>query len=384
MEAADVVVVGGGVAGASVAFSLARSGARVSVVDADIVGKATSAGAGIVQPWATSLSGPMYELYAAGAAHYPALVEQLAEVGVTDIGFRRTGSLVVDTDDRLLDEVSQRLEQRRDAAPLMGTVTCADAAQTRTWFPPLAEGFGGIHISGGARVDGRLLCSGLLAGVIRLGGTVINGTVLLRLHDGRIELVVDGRRASTGAIVVAGGAWSRTLLAAIDVPVDLAPQRGQIIHLRLDGVDTSEWPSINPIADHYMVAFDDSRLVVGATRETGSGFDPRVTAGGQHHVLTNALALAPGLRDATLIETRVGLRPMPPDGMPIIGQFDGLESLYIACGYGAIGLTIAPFCGHALSEMILTGIRAPALDPFAPVAARERVDGWSGRRNKRA
>jgi D-amino-acid dehydrogenase len=245
-------------------------------------------------------------------------------------------------------------------------VTRAEPEQARPWFPPLAEGLGGIHISGGARVDGRLLCSGLLAGVVRLGGNVVDGTVSLELHGERVGVIVDGRQTPANAIVVAGGAWSRALLGPVGVPVDVEPQRGQIVHLRLEGVDTSGWPSISPLADHYMVAFDDSRLVVGATRETGSGFDPRTTAAGQHHVLTNALALAPGLRDATLIETRVGLRPMAPDGMPIVGRFDGLDGLYVASGYGAIGLTIAPFCGHALSKTILSGDRAAVLEAFAP------------------
>jgi D-amino-acid dehydrogenase len=196
----------------------------------------------------------------------------------------------------------------------------------------------------------------------------------LELHDGAARVVVDGTVRSPDAIVVAGGAWSRGLLDAVGIRLALEPQRGQIVHLCLDGVDTSGWPSISPIADHYMVAFDDSRIVVGATRETGSGFDVRVTAGGQHQVLTNALAVAPGLRDATVLETRVGLRPMASDGLPILGAVDGFASLYVATGFGAIGLTIAPFCGDRLSRMILSGDgSAPAAGSAATVTtSRQR------------
>ena len=113
-----------------------------------------------------------------------------------------------------------------------------------------------------------------------------------------------------------------------------------------------------------MVAFDDSRVVVGATRETGSGFDRRVTAAGQRHVLANALALAPGLADATLIETRVGLRPLSDDGRPIVGELE--EGLYLAAGYGPIGLTIAPYTGAQIAELILDGGSSFDLSPFAP------------------
>jgi D-amino-acid dehydrogenase len=367
----DVVVLGGGVAGASAAFSLARAGARVTIVDASHAGRATAAGAGIVQPWASATSGSLYDLYAAGAAHYPVLIDQLTDAGVTDIGFRRSGGLVVDADGAALDQVEQRVRQRSSTAPLIGTVSRVDTRQARALFPPLAEGLDGLHISGGARVDGRRLCTGLLSGVVRLGGTLVDGHASLQLTDHAVRIVVDGRTLSSDAIVVAGGAWTRHLVEPIGTRLELEPQRGQLVHVRLEGVETSTWPSIVPLADHYMVAFDDSRIVVGATRETGSGFDARITAGGQRQVLENALALAPGLRDATVIETRVGLRPMAPDGRPIVGRVAGFESLYVATGYGAIGLTIAPFCGDRLSRMIMAGEPARELEPFAPGVTRQ-------------
>lgn len=83
-----VVVVGSGVAGAATAFALAGGGAEVVVVDSVLNGQATAAGAGIVQPWSTSADGPSYDLYAAGAAYYPTLIERLADAGVPDIGYR--------------------------------------------------------------------------------------------------------------------------------------------------------------------------------------------------------------------------------------------------------------------------------------------------------
>ena len=66
---------------------------------------------------------------------------------------------------------------------------------------------------------------------------------------------------------------------------------------------------ILPPGSHYLLAFDESVVVAGATRESGSGFDYRVTAAGQMEVLTEALRVAPGLATATIIETRVGFRP---------------------------------------------------------------------------
>ncbi len=179
-------------------------------------------------------------------------------------------------------------------------------------------------------------------------------------------VICNGTKIAAGAVVIAGGAWTTELAASLGVPLGLEPQRGQISHLHLAGYDTSNWPSLSPQSDHYMVAFDDGRIVVGATRETGSGFDPRVTAHGQRHVLDNALALSPGLGSATLLETRVGLRPMPTDGVPIVGTIDGHASIHLATGFGPVGLTIAPYVGDQLGHRLVTGESVSALDPFAP------------------
>jgi D-amino-acid dehydrogenase len=142
------------------------------------------------------------------------------------------------------------------------------------------------------------------------------------------------------------------------VTVDVEPQKGQIVHLRVgrpgsdDAVDTSRWPTILPPGPHYLLAFDDGRVVVGATRETCSGFDTRVTAAGQHEVLTAALEWAPDLADAEIIETRVGLRPFAPSGLPTIGPVDGIAGLFVGTGLGAGGLTMGPLVGRRLAEQI--------------------------------
>jgi D-amino-acid dehydrogenase len=168
-------------------------------------------------------------------------------------------------------------------------------------------------------------------------------------------------------VVVAAGAWAPALLkpAGIDLPV--APQRGPIVHQRLPGQDTHRWPVILPRGSHYLVAFDDSRIVVGATRETGAGFDDRVTAAGQAEVLTEALNVAPGLAAATLIETRVGFRPIGPDVRPMLGPVGGIEGLVIGNGLGAAGLTIGPLAGRLLAVVALGRRPELSLAPFDPL-----------------
>ncbi len=133
------------------------------------------------------------------------------------------------------------------------------------------------------------------------------------------------------------------------------------------GEDTASWPVVSPLGgSHYLLAFPDARVVVGATRETGAGFDHRVTAAGQLEVLEQALAVAPGLRDATLLETRVGFRPATPDGRPVLGALPGHPHVVLATGFGPGGLTLAPFAGSLVADVVLGGTPQVDLTPYRP------------------
>ncbi|WP_229742606.1 NAD(P)/FAD-dependent oxidoreductase [Gordonia jinhuaensis] len=381
----SVGVIGGGIAGAATAFALARRGVSVEVFDSDATGRATAAGAGIIQPWSSSLTGPAYDLYSAGAQYYPTLRERLADVGQDEIGYRMSGSLVVDNDPARLDATEARIRQRTAVVPIAGRAERIDAAQAGALFAPLAPDLEAVFIPGGARVDGRALCAALLAGARSHGATVTGRQVMVGEIDGAAVIVDDsGTPSEFDSVVVAAGAWSNQVLSGIgpDGPgtrLPLEPQRGQIAHLNLTGTATGDWPSIIPPGSHYLVAFDDGRVVAGATRETGSGYDPRVTAAGTEQVLADALAIAPGLSEATLGEMRVGLRPMTTDGRALVGELDVLDGLFVNAGFGAAGLTMAPLVGEVLADQILgTGTTAQdfGIDPatLAPLGRIEIVD----------
>ncbi|GAB3293863.1 FAD-dependent oxidoreductase [Epidermidibacterium keratini] len=363
-DSVNVAVLGSGVAGASTAYALARRGARVSIIDEPRTGQATAAGAGIIAPWTSAVDGPFYELYAAGAGHYPRLVDELADRDIA-IGYRRSGALVVADDDTTLDEVSARASARADAAPEMGEIARVSAEETSAMFPPLRRDLAGIFVSGGARVDGRLLRAGLLQAAIESGAEVRHGLARIARDGAGVAVDLGDDIERYDAVVVAAGAWSNAVLADLGFDLPLAPQRGQIVHLSLPGATTTHWPSVLPVASHYLVCFDGSRVVAGATRETGSGFDPRVTAAGQREVIDNALSIAPGLADATVLETRVGLRPVSADGVPYLGRLGDLP-VWVNVGFGAAGLTMGPYVGDQLAIGVLGGAMSPLMSTASP------------------
>lgn len=353
-----VVVVGAGIVGASTAFHLVEAGADVVVVDRAHPGTATLAGAGIVCPWPTGAADPDFvDLYCAGAGATARLVERLAELGETDTGYRRVGAIVLAEDDADLDDTERLVRTRSSPESDAGEVTRLTGQECRARFPPLRDDHAGLWISGAARLDGRLLTRAMLRAA---GIEPRSGLVELTIHAGRVTGVTfDGDRLDADAVVVAGGAWTAALLAEHHVMVDVEPQKGQIVHLRVLGpggepAPTGDWPTILPPGPHYLVPFDDGRVVCGATRETGSGFDTAITVGGQREVLTAAIRWAPGLADAAIVETRVGLRPLARSGRPTLGPVAHLDRLYVGTGMGAGGLTIGPHAGRLLADRVVT------------------------------
>lgn len=357
-----VAIIGAGVLGASTAFHLVLAGAEVVVADEAHAGRATAAGAGIVSPWSSGRVDPDWRRIAeAGARYYPTLIQHLAEQGETETGYRRVGALSVAADTAELDLIEQAVRARRALASEAGDVTRLSPSEARALFPPLHPDLGAVHISGAARVDGRLLTAALLRAAQRRGARIQVGRAEPLVRDGRVTGIrVGSEEIATDCVVVTAGAWAPEVLRPLGIQLAVAPQRGQITHLRLEGVDTEGWPVVLPQSSHYLLAFGGGRVVVGATRETGSGFDYRVTAAGQAEVLNQALAVAPGLGSATLVETRIGFRPVGPDLRPMLGRVAGLEGLVIGNGLGPSGLTIGPFAGRLLAQLVLGDV--PDLD----------------------
>ena len=367
-----VIVIGAGVLGASAAFHVVLAGVQAVLVDQAHDGRATAAGAGIVCPWLSEAADPeWYRIASAGARYLPTLVQRLAEFGEHELGFRQVGALSVSRDERDLDRIEGLALARQAAdAPEAGEVSRLSPQQARALFPPLHPELAAVHVSGGARVDGRLLAGALCRATERQGGILRRGTAKLLADGVRVTgACVGEERIGADAIILAAGAWAPALLAPLGLSLAVEPQRGQIVHLRMEGVETGGWPVVLPPGSHYLLAFEGGRVVAGATRERGAGFDCRVTAAGQAEVLNQALAVAPGLGHATVVETRIGFRPLGPDARPLLGAAAGMGGLVIGNGMGPSGLTIGPFAGRLLAQVALgqpPDLPLASYDPLRP------------------
>jgi D-amino-acid dehydrogenase len=365
-----VVVVGSGIAGASAAFHLAEIGAEVFVVDNNAPGRATFAGAGIVCPWLSHNQDPRYETLAfAAVRYYPELAAKLAASGEKGADYDLVGGLVVGQSAEELVSVARRLEKHLEhGVEEVGEIRLLDKGEPRELFPYLDPDLVGLHLSGAARVSGENFRLSLLNAARNAGAKELSGSAVLRRSGNAVVGVQVGEEfIGADAVIAAAGAWSTELCQPLDRHFSIEPQRGQILHLKVSETDTGALPVIVPVlTDYYVLGFPDSRIVLGATRETGSGFDFRATAGGMAEVLQEGLRIAPGLKDATLAEVRVGFRPMSRDGLPLLGQPGSTTGLILATGLGRYGLTLGPFVGLLAAQLALK--EPTSLDPssFTP------------------
>jgi glycine oxidase len=356
----DILVVGGGVIGLSLARELAGRGLRVTVLDRGPAGQEASwAAAGMLVPQSDSPApGPHFDLLLESHRLYPQWTRDLEEETGETVGYRRTGLLRCarnEAEERALEKYAWQRD-RGLAVEAVGPEEIARrlgrnvaAVRAACLFPD--EGV----------VDARRLTRAL-AESARLRGVDLRTETAarrFRIAAGRCR----GVDTSTGVIeaeivVNASGAWA-SFDRELPFPVPVEPVRGQIVELALPG-DAPE--TILESNDAYLAPQEGGRLLLGSTLER-AGFEKRVTAGAVGRLIAEAGRLWPAITTGRFVTAWAGLRPGTPDGLPILGGC-GIAGLYFATGHYRHGILLAPATARRLADL-LTGGPAPDLTPFS-------------------
>ncbi|GAA2879898.1 glycine oxidase ThiO [Streptosporangium fragile] len=341
----DVLVIGGGVIGLSVAWRAAGRGLRVAVADPAPASGASHAAAGMLAPVSevTYTEEPLLRLGLASLQRWPAFAAELAEASGHDLDYRTDGTLDVafGSDDlAALDDLAAFVDKLGLPAERLTGREC------RRLEPMLAPAVrGGMLAGGDAWVDPRRVTRALLAALERAGGALLRSRVaeVLTASD-----AVTGVRLATGEtvgadrVVLAAGAWSGNLAGLPPEALPpVRPVKGQIMRLR------SPAPVLRRCvrgavhgSNVYLVPRGDGEVVLGATQEE-MGFDTRVTAGGLWELLRDARELVPGVTELEVADVVAGLRPGTPDNLPLVGPAS-VPGLWLATGHHRGGVLLAP------------------------------------------
>lgn len=344
----EIAVVGAGIVGATTAFYLAKKGYSVTIYD-DGTGQATAAAAGIICPWLSQRRNKKwYHLAASGAKFYPELMTDLGESLTDSAIYQQVGTLLFKKNEKLLLKLEKLAKERREMAPEIGDLAIVASDQLHDYLPILNSSQAALFASGGARVDGELLTKKLIEQAVELGATFQQGKVALTI-DAENQLFVQSKKYAQ--VVLAVGAWLPELLEPLGFTVDIRPQKGQLLCLDIPE-ETTNWPVVMPDGEKDIIPFNNGKIIVGATHENDKGYDLTPTAPELKLMLAEASELAPSLKQATPVSTKVGTRAYTSDFAPFFGQVSECPQLYVASGLGSSGLTTGPIIGKMLAQAI--------------------------------
>lgn len=379
---------GGGVIGTAIAYFLARSKIDVCLVERNDIGSGTTSAAAVAALLQTKTSAEKLALAVKGLS----LLDDLHQEFDQCFEYTHSGSLLVANTEVEMDVV------RNMAATLTGLgldVRLVDGPEARAIMPILGPGIWGASFSPRDAILNPLsLVTAYADAARRFGATICTFTEVLGIQTegNRITAVqTDKGLIKTDTVVNATGVWSAQLADLVGIDLPVIPLKGELLisepmppmhrgtliaakyllsKAKLEKTSTADTPRRSVGITLAQVA--RGNFVVGSTREQ-AGFDRRSTFAGISEQCSQLLDLAPGLANIHLVRAYAGLRPISPDGLPIIGRAPQLPGLIFATGFGGDGLALSAVTGEMVTQMI-TGADSPALaalsyDRFTPQGA---------------
>jgi len=366
----DIIVIGGGVIGLSIAHRLAGDGLRVRLLERGACGREASwAGAGILSPRSPHRLDAIARLTERSMAQYEDFCGRLREASGVDPEYRRCGelTLIFDENDLRIARAEERAVADRAIESGEPPIQVFDAADLPTVEPAATtDALGAMLYREAAQVRNPRLLQALRAACTRSGVDI--------RQDCGVEAILTEEESVTGVqttqdehrcgrVVLCAGAWSSSLDPRFDSLIPVRPVRGQMVLMR---VDSPPFSRVISAGKTYLVPRCDGHILLGATEEPDAGFNKRNTAGGVLSLIASGLRLVPGLSDAAVETTWAGLRPGTPDDKPYLGPVPGFDGLIAATGHFRTGLTLAPVTADIVADLVAGKNYDIDLTPFRP------------------
>ncbi|MCH2108059.1 MAG: glycine oxidase ThiO [Polyangiaceae bacterium] len=369
----EVLIIGGGIMGTSIALELARHGLAVTVLEKSVPGaEASSAAAGILGPEVEAeTEGPFVDLCRRSRQLYPSWAKSLYKETSIDVGFRTRGVLQVEND----ANTHRALLKRRKFQLAQGRAERLTKKGLVELEPGLSKSLpGGVYFPQGAHITPDLLFRATHIAAERAGVAFKSGAYVKRIQvsqDGdqrKAEAVVldDGSQLKADHVIVAAGSWTPLIEGLPLAKSAVVPARGQLVALRTPS------PCIQRVLfalDCYLIPRDDGRLLIGSTLEF-VGYKKGVTAESIQHLLEVAIRAVPALAQAELDGAWSNFRPWTKDHLPLLGRTD-IDGLILASGHYRNGILLAPITAETVRKLVLGQRLGFDLTPFLPTRNRE-------------
>jgi glycine oxidase len=368
VKSPSIIVVGAGIVGCTVAYELAKAGARVQVIEPRTPGQgATRASAGILAPDIEGHGSTLLRTLGRRSIDlYDGFIARLREDSGHDVVYQRNGTFDLAFSDADVD----RLQELAKALARDGIESRWVEPATFAEYEPQASprALGALLIPTHGFVGVTALTLAAVAAAERFGARFQMGAGAIRIGsrpDGRVGVQASTSSWDADRVVLAAGSWSSmiTVEGADQAPVK--PIRGQLIQLQTEpgAITRVIWGP-----DGYLVPWPDGSVLVGSTVED-VGFNERSTPAAIERLKTVAATLVPSLAGADMSGVRTGLRPKGPDDVPLIGRSAVVPGLIYATAHYRNGVMFTPLTMRLVGDLVFDRPADPALRDLDPARA---------------
>lgn len=375
-EIADVVIIGGGVIGISIAYYLSKFGIYVTLLEKEGISSTTSSAAEGVIFLQLKKPGIHSKLAMKSLQQYQELKDKLDQ----DIEFSNNGSMLI------IQNKEEFKAMQVHVASLVKNglpVRLLSNKEARDIEPELSENIYGATFSPlDSQVNPMNFSFAMTNAAIKNGAKIIPYTEVLdiKVEKGKIDKVVTNKgNISTNIIVNAAGIFAPTIGKMVNIDIPIIPRRGQLLVTEVvpkilnRPVTAARYlamkynPDIARTSAGKAAAIEpteNGNLLIGSTREFVD-FNYNTTFEGIKDVAENAIAMVPKLKRICIIRAFAGLRPYTKDGLPILGKVNCLEGFIMAAGHEGDGIALAPITGELIAELVAFGKTKISLSDFA-------------------
>jgi glycine oxidase len=352
----EVVIIGGGIIGSSIAYRLASDGLSVTVIERDSIGSHASGFAlGLLNP--TNETGNIETLNHLSFNLHKQQLRTIQDESGVDARVLTMPHIELALEESEIPDLKVEVARINVFSGFKSSWLEPD--EVRKIEPRITEdNYGGVLVEDVIMLDSYnlTLATAQAAEARGVEYVLTEATGIVYEKDKAVGVTVGGNTIACDAVVLALGPWSGTASLWLDIDIPIVPQKGEIV--RVEGFD-------KPLGIHlHGMALGDSCSVVekadgatwlAATVENGTGFNVTPSGKALESLSKRGMRLIPELESHQLVLHTACMRPVTPDGDPIIGKVPGKEGTFIATGTGGKGILLAPVIARALADLINTG-----------------------------
>ncbi|MBI3379620.1 glycine oxidase ThiO [Candidatus Gottesmanbacteria bacterium] len=346
----DIIIVGGGIIGCSIALELTERKYKVALIERDKLGSgASSAATGGLTPQSDDFcKGPLRLFALASLEMYPKWLKKLYDITGAYVEYQEYGLLRLAFTKEVLDQLDESAKTWAKEGFSFRKLSRKQILQMEPLLNP--ELIGGYHLPQEPSIDPQALMDTVARAISLTGCHIFLGRPVVELiqQQKRAKGVIlsDGTILSADWVVIAAGAWSGMIKGIPFCPVE--PAKGQVLlvktHRNLFKYHIYSTPG-------YIIPRLDGRITLGVTYEL-AGYNKTVTVGGMHEILNATMKLSEAIKDCEILRYWAGLRPRMPDEKPVLGLSSKVERLVFATGHFGLGITLTPITAKLISDLI--------------------------------